>query len=290
MYAMSSSTPPPNLESALITGASSGIGRATALWLDQRGFRVFAGVRRESDGAQLKSEGERIEPVILDVTDADSIGAAARRVRELLGPEGRLTGIVNNAGLALIAPMEYVDVNLLRQQFEVNVLGMAAVTTAFMPLLKRPGGRVVNMSSLSGVLATALSGPYAASKHAVEAMSDALRVEVRGQGIGVSIIEPGVIATEIHDKNRARSDTALENLPQRGREIYGPALAKFHASSESQTAFPPAEVSKAIHHALTSRKPKSRYPVTRQMKLLSLAKPFLTTGIRDSISRRLTGL
>ena len=274
----------------LITGASSGIGKATALWLDQRGFRVFAGLRRESDAVRLMSEGTRIEPVMLDVTRSDSISLAVKKVQDRLGPEDRLTGIVNNAGLALITPMEYVDIDALRQQFEVNVVGMAAVTAAFMPLLKRPGGRVVNMSSVSGLLATALSGPYSASKYAVEAMSDALRVEVRSQGIKVSIIEPGVIATDIHDKNRARSDSALEELPERGRRIYGPAFARFHAGSESRTASPPTEVAKAIHHALTSRNPRTRYPVTRQVKLLSIIGPILTTGIRDRISGGLTGL
>ena len=283
-------TPSQNPKSTLITGASSGIGRATALWLDERGFRVFAGLRRESDAVRLRSKGTRIEPVMLDVTQSDSISAAVERVRGLLGPEDRLTSIVNNAGLALITPMEYVDIDALRQQFEVNVVGMAAVTAAFMPLLKRPGGRVVNMSSVSGLLATALSGPYSASKYAVEAMSDALRVEVRNQGIKVSIIEPGVIATDIHDKNRMRSDSALKNLPERGRQIYGPAITKFHAGSEGRTASPPAEVAKAVHHALTSRRPKTRYPVTGPVKLLSIIGPFLTTGIRDRISGGLSGL
>ena len=287
---MSTSQPQSNPESALITGAASGIGRATALWLAGRGFRVFAGVRREADAASLSSYGENIEPVMLDVTQADSVAAAAERVRELLGPDLRLTGIVNVAGLGLITPLEYVDIGALRQQFEVNVLGMAAVTVAFMPLLRRPGGRIVNMSSVSGLLPTALSGPYSASKYAVEAMSDALRVEVRSQGIKVSIVQPGVIATEIHHKNRARSDQALSNLPERGREIYGPALERFYANSEEQTAAPPTEVAKVIHHALTSPKPRTRYPVTGPVKLLSRIGPLLTTGMKDRLSGRLTGL
>ena len=279
-----------NLESALITGASSGIGRATTLWLDERGFRVFAGVRRESDGERLKGEGSRIEPVILDVTQSDSIAAAVERVREALGRDGRLTGIVNNAGMPLLGPMEYVDAGALRQQFEVNVIGVAAVTTAFMPLLKRPGGRVVNMSSLSGFLATALSGPYSASKYAVEAMSDALRAEVKGQGIGVSIIEPGVIATDIHDKNRERADRVLEGLPDAGRERYGPALETFYARGEAQTAAPPTDVARAIHHALTARKPKARYQVTPTVRALSMISPFLSARMRDRLSKSITGL
>ena len=233
-----------------------------------------------------------VEPLTLDVTDAESVRAAAAHVRDILGPDGRLRGIVNCAGLGLNMPMEYVNVSLLRQVIDVNVIGLAAVTAAFMPLLERPGGRVVNVSSLSGLMSTSLAGPYCASKYAVEAMSDALRVEIRGQGLFVSLIEPAVVATEIHEKNRARSETALAQMPEEGREKYGAAFRTLLEQSQryDRNAVAPSGVARVIHHALTAGRPRARYPVGAPAKWLSVALPFLPTRVRDALSGSLTGL
>ena len=276
----------------IITGAGGGIGAATARLLAERGIRVFAGMRDVGDGGRLKDRGVTAEPVPLDVTAADSVAGAAALVRERLGADGRLTGIVNNAGIGLTMPMEYVDIGMLRRLLEVNVIGAAAVTVAFMPLLERPGGRIVNVSSISGLLATALAGPYCASKFALEAMSDAMRVEVRKQGLYVSLIEPGVIDTGIHEKNRARAERALGRMTPEGRSRYASALETLDENTRKyeRGAVAPGAVAKAIHDALTAGKPRARYPVTAQAKLISLMGPFLPTRMRDRISGLMTGL
>jgi NAD(P)-dependent dehydrogenase (short-subunit alcohol dehydrogenase family) len=186
-----------DLRSAVITGASTGIGRATALRLDAAGFRVFAGVRRETDGESLRGvASERLVPIRLDVTDAAGIEAAAKSVEAALAGAG-IRGLVNNAGIAVGAVLEFVDVEDLRRQLEVNVVGVAAVTRAFLPLVRRGGGRIVNVSSDSGYLAGPFLGPYTASKFALEGMSDCLRRELRAWRIPVSVIQPGSIETPI---------------------------------------------------------------------------------------------
>src|SRR5258708_33287478 len=181
--------------SVVATGASTGIGEACALRLDRRGFHVFAGVRREVDGGALKQKASgRLTPILLDVTDASSIKSAAAAVAASLDEEG-LSGLVNNAGIAIAGPLEFLPIDELRRQFEVNVIGQIAVTQAFLPLLRKGHGRIVNMGSISGRLAFPLLGPYAASKFALRALTTALRMELRPWGIPVSIIEPSGIAT-----------------------------------------------------------------------------------------------
>ncbi len=279
--------------SVLITGTSTGIGRATTLYLARRGFRVFAGVRKNEDGASLRSDAStgQIDPVILDVTDAASIEAAVKTVSATLAGAS-LAGLVNNAGYTMTAPMEYVDIDELRQQFEVNTFGNAAVTRAFLPLLRRPGGRIVNLSSGAGKIVTPLIGPYCASKYALEAISDALRVELRGVGIHVSVVEPGFIDTPMHEKNEAQIARLLEALPTEARTRYEPAIGKLSAANErfSKTAAPAEEVATAVYSALTSARPRSRYPVTREAKLLAWIGPFLSDRMRDFIFGRIVGL
>ena len=169
--------------SVVITGASTGIGEACALELDRGGFRVFAGVRSEVAGEKLKAQASsRLTPVMIDVTDAASIAAAAEAVGRTLGDAG-LAGLVNNAGIAVAGPLEAVPIEALRQQFEVNVIGQVAVTQVFLPLLRKARGRVVNISSINGGLSLPYMGAYSASKFAMEAVTDALRVELRTWGI-----------------------------------------------------------------------------------------------------------
>ena len=183
----------------VVTGASSGIGEATALRLANAGFAVFAGVRREEDAEALRLRGVR--PVRLDVRDAAQVAAAAQEVRGALGPAG-LVALVNNAGVVVPGPLEFVPLDKLRGQFEVNVIGQVAVIQAFLPLLRETRGRIVNISSIDGRIATPLLGPYVASKFALEGLSDALRRELRPWGIQITLIEPGAIKTRIWEKGR----------------------------------------------------------------------------------------
>ncbi|MEK7693262.1 MAG: SDR family oxidoreductase, partial [Chloroflexota bacterium] len=183
--------------SVVITGASTGIGEACALHLDALGWRVFAGVRKGADGEALQRKASaRLIPVRIDVTDQASIASACDAVAQELGARG-LDGLVNNAGIAVAAPLEFVPIDDLRRQLEINVIGQIAVTQAFLALIRTARGRIVNIGSVSGKLATPFTGPYSASKFAMEALTDALRIELRPWKIEVSIVEPGSIATPI---------------------------------------------------------------------------------------------
>lgn len=253
----------------VVTGASSGIGRATALKLDREGFRVFAGVRKLSDGQALREEGsDRLLPLLLDVTDAESIASAAAQVSEELDPRG-LAGLVNNAGVAVGGVLEFIDLDQLRHQLEVNVVGAVAVTKAFLPSIRSAGGRVVNISSDSGILSTPFLAPYCASKFGLEAISDALRRELRPWGIQVVIVEPGAIATPIWDKARPHTKEVRAALPEEAQKLYGGFFDKMESYVEKQaaSAIPAEAVADAVYHGLTSRRPKLRYAVGTDAKL-----------------------
>src|SRR5579862_2288927 len=184
-----------NPRAVLITGASTGIGAACALYLDARGFRVFAGVRNPADGEALRARSSsRLAPVLLDVTNSDSLRDAAAVINETVSETG-LHGLVNNAGIAVGGPLEVLPLDDLRRQFEVNVVGQLAVTQAMLPLLRKARGRIVNMGSIVGRAPVPLVGAYSMSKAAVAAMTTALRLELDLWGIDVSLIEPGAIAT-----------------------------------------------------------------------------------------------
>lgn len=276
----------------LVTGTATGIGHATTLLLADQGFRVFACVRKSEDADNWQSSGHtNIEPILLDVTDAGSIARATAQVAAAL--EGQsLDALVNNAGYTVTCPMEFVDLDEMRAQFEVNVFGVAAVTKALMPLLARPGGRIVNVSSGAGKIAPPLIGPYTASKHALEAMTDSMRLEIRSQGISVSLIVPGFIKTEIHGKNDASTRNLLATLPEDGLKKYGPAIERLRAGDKVQSAkgAPASEVATAIYRALTDSRPRNRYPVTREAKLLGWIGAFLSDRRREKIFGKQFGL
>lgn len=257
----------------VITGASRGIGRACAIHLDRVGFTVVAGVRREEDGIALRTvASSRLRPVHLDVTDAGSIAAAAAAARDIAGEE-RLVGLVNNAGIAVAGPLEFIPLAEVRRQLEVNVVGLLAVTQACLPLL-RPGGRIVNVSSASGRVATPFTGPYAASKFAVEALSDALRMELARWGVRVSVIEPGPVSTAIWDSAIARYQEMADRMPSAAQERYGRALAakERHARRMPQLGMAPERVARAVGRALTARRPRARYPVGGVARLASVVR------------------
>jgi NAD(P)-dependent dehydrogenase (short-subunit alcohol dehydrogenase family) len=251
----------------IITGASSGIGRETARRLSSGGFEVYGTVRRADDAAGLRADG--VTPVIMDVTDAASIAAAGRSVRAGLG--GRpLAGLVNNAGIPAAGPLEFLPLEELRRALEVNVVGVVAVTQAFLPDLRRSSGRIVNLSSVSGRLALPFMGPYAASKFALEAISDSLRRELLPSGVKVIVIEPGSVRTPIWDKIRPADWERYRDTP------YAPLLPllRDQALAGFERGLPPSAVADAVYRALTTKRPPTRIMVAKhklRFRLLELA-------------------
>jgi NAD(P)-dependent dehydrogenase (short-subunit alcohol dehydrogenase family) len=272
----------------VVTGASSGIGEASALKLATVGFDVFAGVRKEADGERLRSEsGSKVVPLSIDVTDQDSIRTAAAQVTEAVGERG-LAGLVNNAGVAISGPLEFIPIEELRQQIEINLIGQVAVTQAFLGLIRAGRGRIVNVSSIGGRIALPFAGPYAASKFGIEAISDSLRRELRPWGIEVSVIEPGSVATKIWDKGTAKARELSESLPAEGMELYGGAIAKMQklAAETAARGMPPEEVAEDVIHALTSAKPKTRYLVGRDAKMRARVSALVSDRTFDRLVAR----
>lgn len=251
------------MRAVVITGASTGIGRACAMTLHSQGFHVFAGVRRQEDGQALRqAASERLTPVHIDVTDEASITAAGEAVTEAVGDAG-LTGLVNNAGTMVQCPVEFLPLAEFRHQLEVNLTGHLAVIQTFLPLLHRGQGRIVNVSSVGGKIGGPLMASYAAAKHGLEGLSDTLRLELRALGIHVSVIEPGPIATAMGGKLERDTEARLRSLSPDGRSRYGESLEKMAStvSREGAKGSPPEVVARAVEHALTSRKPQTRYAV-----------------------------
>jgi NAD(P)-dependent dehydrogenase (short-subunit alcohol dehydrogenase family) len=276
----------------LITGASSGIGAACAQELDRRGFRIFAGVRSETAAARLKAKASsRLTPLMLDVTDAASIAAAAKAVGETLGEAG-LAGLVNNAGIAVGGPLEAVPLDALRRQLEINVVGPVAMIQAFLPLLRKARGRVINISSVNGGLAAPYMGPYAASKFALEAVTDALRIELRTWGIRVSAVEPAAIQTPIWEKSMSAADQLAEHVSPEILALYDADLAAVRQAVERlvRTASPVDRVVRAVVHALTARRPKTRYFLGWHVRYPFKGMKLLNDHVRDWIVRRMLGL
>jgi len=275
--------------SVVVTGTSTGIGEATANHLAGLGFDVLAGVRKDEDAERLR--GGRIEPVKLDVTDSSSIVSAREQIERSCG--GRLAGLVNNAGTAVAAPLEYLPIDRLRQQLEVNLIGQVAVTQALLPFLRAARGRIVNVSSIGGRIALPLAGPYAASKFGLEAVSDSLRRELRHLGVEVVVIEPGGIKTPIWKKGNAAADEMLEEVPDEAERLYGDLVAAVRAETEkieTERGLPPSAVAEVIGTALTARRPKTRYLVGRDAKLRAAIAKRVPDRVMDSlIGRALSG-
>jgi NAD(P)-dependent dehydrogenase (short-subunit alcohol dehydrogenase family) len=276
----------------LITGASTGIGKACALELDSKGFRVFAGVRSEEARRNLQLQASsRLLPLRIDVTDAASISAAAEAVNQTAGHLG-LAGLVNNAGIAVPGPLEVVPIDSLRRQLEVNVIGQMAVTQALLPLLRKARGRIVNISSVNGGLAPPYMGPYSASKFALEALTDALRIELRTWGIRVMAVEPGPIDTPIWDKSIAAADELAAKVAPEVLALYDADLAAIRKMVEGsmRRVAPVSRVVDAVVHALTARRPKTRYYLGWDVRLCFKAFKMLSDRLRDRIVCRVIGL
>ncbi|HEV7584684.1 MAG TPA: SDR family NAD(P)-dependent oxidoreductase [Solirubrobacteraceae bacterium] len=282
---------------ALITGASTGIGRATALRLGRAGWTVLAGVREIAAGEQLAQEpgtDGRVIPVALEVTDSDQVAQAAERVRQLAAGStstpGGLDALVNNAGIGVGGPLELVAPEDMRRQFEVNVLAQVAVTQAMLPALRRTRGRIIFVSSIGGRVATPFVAPYAASKHAVEALADGLRIELATSHVQVALVEPGSVATPIWEKGRAEAERVT--IPDDLQAEYGhvPAAMDKILEETARRGIPPDAVAETIERALSAPRMRARYLVGRDAKAMLMLKRALPDHVFDRVLRRALGV
>jgi NAD(P)-dependent dehydrogenase (short-subunit alcohol dehydrogenase family) len=280
------------VRAALVTGASTGIGRATVLWLDARGWRVHAGVRREEDMRSLAESGsDRLLPLLLDVTDQEQIEAAAARVLEDTDGAG-LDGLVNNAGIAVPGPLETLPIEDFRRQVEVNLTAQVAVTKAMLPSIRSAQGRIVFITSIGGLMAVQMFGAYSAAKFGLEAVGDVFRQELAPWGIGVSIVEPGSIATPIWERGVGEADALLERATEEEKALYPKYLARYQqlARGAALRGIPPEKVAATIEKALTAARPRTRYLVGIEARARALMARFLPDRLVDRLISLATGL
>ncbi len=278
------------MKSIVISGCSTGIGRATALHFAARNYKVFAGVRKESDAQSLSGADAsgNIRPVLLDVRVPEQLAAVVADLERELADTG-LCALVNNAGIGRGAPLEYVDPNVVREVFEVNVMGPLLLTQAFLPLIRKAKGRIVTVGSIGGKVAGPINGPYNMSKFAIEAFSDALRMELAPEGIHVALLEPGPIATPMLASVPGLVAEVKATLPPEAIARYGAQIAGFASYFASLTshALPPEAVAKVIEHAVEARRPRARYLVTRDAKIAAFMHWLLPDRAFDAVSARL---
>jgi NAD(P)-dependent dehydrogenase (short-subunit alcohol dehydrogenase family) len=263
----------------IITGGSTGIGEATALHLHELGFSVLAGVRRDEDAERLRARG--LTPIRLDVTVPEQIAAARAEVGDQ-----PLAGLVNNAGITRSGPLEFVPVEDVRQQFEVNVIGQLAVTQAFVGALRAGRGRIVNVGSISGLLATPITGAYTASKFALEGMTDVLRRELLQQGIDVVLVEPGGVKTPIMNKTIQEFEHIYRDGPPELAQHYGSMITAAMENVKKidrRTGIPASVVAKVIGNALTVRRPRTRYLVGRDALVAATMAKFIPDRVMDRL-------
>jgi len=279
-------------KTVVITGASSGIGQACVLLMSRAGWRVFASVRKAQDREKLLGDKlAGVSPVMLDVEDRASIVAAANQVAAQVEDSG-LDGLVNVAGIGMIKPIEYIPASELQKIFDVNVFGQVAVTQAFLPLLRRRGGRIVNISSVGAHIAIPFGGALNASKSAFGMLSDSLRLELHPFGIRVSTVEPGAIATPAVEKTLGNVDGVIDSLPEQGRAQYATMLRKLTriGYEREMKGTTPDPVARVVWHALTAKRPRIRYRVGRDAGLLATLSRILPDRVLDAIRFRLLGL
>ena len=272
----------------VITGASTGIGKACALHLDKLGYQVFAGVRTETDALSLQdASSDRLTTFYIDIAKSESILSATNMLKSTL-KSGGLDGLINNAGIVVAGPLEFVPIDSLRSQLEINVIGHIAVTQALLPLLRQAQGRIINMSSVSGRVATPFLGPYAASKFALEALSDSMRLELMPWDINVSVIEPGPISTPIWTKSIEATKLMIDKLPKKAKVLYGPAFqaALLWENNIEQSMSKPDVVVRAVIHALMSRRPRTRYRIGVSGFVADIFARFLPDILKDWIIKR----
>ncbi len=279
-------------KAVVITGASSGIGYASVSRMIESGWRVFATVRQAADGDKLRSEfGPQLAPVIMDLRDRESIIAAARQVSLELEASG-LDGLVNVAGVGMARPVEYMTEDDLREIFDINVFGQLAVTRAFLPLLRRARGRIVNITSVGAHIAVPFGSLINASKSAFAIFSDTLRLELHPFGIHVSAIEPGAIRTPAVEKTLGNIEAVTANMPDEGAATYGPMLKNFagRAYTREMNGSSPDVVALAVRRALTARRPRTRYVVGKHARVLTTLPKVLPDRVLDALLLRIAGM
>jgi NAD(P)-dependent dehydrogenase (short-subunit alcohol dehydrogenase family) len=262
------------------------------LRLDGDGWRVFAGVRREEDAEELRAAGSgRLVPVMLDVTDAAQVADAAHLLGEQVR-QGGLDGLVNNAGIAVLSPLETIPLEDFRRQIEVNLTGQVAVTQAVLPLVRLATGRVVFVSSIGGRMALPFGAPYHAAKFGVEAVADCLRQELRPWKIGVAVIEPGSIDTPIWERGEQIADEVAGRAPAAQEELYGATIERFRSAVRrtAERGIAPDKVANAVAHALTARRPRTRYLVGADARGQALAHRLLPDRAFDWVVARMMRL
>jgi len=285
-----------NTRSVLVTGASSGIGRAIAVDLAAAGLQVFGSVRGEPDAQALQdatpADALPIRALLFDVQDRDSIDAAAAELTELLGDEG-LTALINNAGISIAGPLEYLPEEAFQKQIDVNLTGVLRCVQAFMPLLKIARGRIVNISSMSGRVGFPMVGAYSTSKYALEGLSDSLRLELKVHGMEVSVVQPGSMATPIWQRSRQRAEEIMKQIPERGRKEYSQMISQALATTESngEESADPQLCADVVRHAVLAKRPRTRYAVgTDAKRLLFLRRWLLSDRMLDKLILRNLGL
>ena len=273
----------PGPGTVVITGASTGIGQATAVRLARAGFVVLAGVRREEDGAALRAQDAGIEPVLVDVTDAGQIAGLAQRVGG-----APLAGLVNNAGIAVAGPLEGIPLDLVRRQYEVNVFGLLAVTQALLESIRTGQGRIVNIGSIGGRINTPFVGPYSSSKAAVRSLSASLRRELRPWDLHVALVEPGALDTPIWRKGEQGAQATIDALPDRVRALYARPLEALVAATRkiAAGAGSPDDAAQAVEHALTAERPKAIYTVGRRARVQGALHSVLPARTFDALVAR----
>jgi NAD(P)-dependent dehydrogenase (short-subunit alcohol dehydrogenase family) len=273
----------------LVTGASSGIGRATALRLATSGYHVFTGVRKPADGAALAeaATGE-LTPVILDVTDMQQINSAVKTIADHVGDAG-LTGLVNNAGIGVFGPLELIPVEQFRRQLEVNVTGQLAITQAAIPLLRQARGRIIMIGSIGARFTPPFVGPLAASKSTLTTLSNALRQELAPWDIRVTLVEPGSIRSEAVDKLESDARAVLNDTTQDGRALYENAflqLVGFFAGIHQKGSSPDV-VAETVEHALRAAHPRACYLSGKNARRMAMTARLLPVPIQDALRRKL---
>lgn len=271
----------------VVTGASSGIGRALATLCSRRGYRVFAGIRDPRVAEALLEEGGAgLTPLPLDITRREEVLAAARGVGKALSQEGgSLVGLVNNAGITTPGPIECTPLSDFRTAFEVNLVGQMAVVQAFLPLLREGRGRILQVSSALGLFAMPLSGPYAASKYAIEGLTDSLRRELRPQGIPVSLVEPGSVASAIWKKIDTQVVNLSRSMPQEAHALYGGIEDRVQGlwKGMEAAAMPAEKAARVMLRALEARRPAIRYRVGKEPRFLALVSRWIPASIVDGV-------
>lgn len=260
--------------------------------MDADGWRVFAGIRNEEDADSLREAGsQRLTPVMLDITNSEQIAAAAKQVADEVGEAG-LDGLVNNAGVTFVCPMEALPVEEFRRMLDINLIGQVEVTQALLPLLRRSAGRVVFVGSISGRVIPPFLGAYGASKSGLGLVGDAFRQELRRWNISVSIVEPGAIETPIWERAEEDLDRILRQDPADLNKLYGKAIAAFRDLAERMTVhrIPPGKVASSIAHALTAPRPRTRYLVGLDARGQAFSRWFFSDRFLDWFSARMLGI